>query len=77
MNKDLLPSIKVLVATLAATIMTLVEQAARDQGIEPRDFIVALVVAIVGYFVPELNPSRSALEAAGTGQTVTPVTPDE
>lgn len=62
---SLWPSIKVTVMTILATVGTIVVEVARDQGIEPRDFLLALVLAIVGYVVPELNPPRSATERTG------------
>lgn len=56
------PSVKVTVMAILTAVGTIVVEVARDQGVEPRDFILALVIALIGYVVPELNPPRSAVE---------------
>lgn len=62
---SLWPSIKVAVMSFVAVVGTIIVEVARDQGVEPRDFILALIVALLGYVVPELNPPRSAVEQGG------------
>lgn len=62
---SLWPSIKVTLMAIATFVGTIIVEVARDQGVEPRDFILALLVALLGYVVPELNPPRSAAERTG------------
>ncbi len=68
-NRPNLPSWKVLAATLAAALATGVAQAVAASGLDAEAIIVAassaLATLLIGYVVPERNPSQSALDAAG------------
>ena len=68
------PSTKVTAATAAAAFTTLLIWVAQSQGWVndvPDGLEVAvttLLTLVAGYFVPERNPSPSAIEAAQNGQ---------